>query len=80
VSTIGGSLRAQPGTGTDTGAAFQAGAALAVLDARVRAGVPFAGVWRRRLALNTKWLIELAFQQNCWRTPMRTLIERPSHT
>src|SRR5580704_11705162 len=38
-------------TGTDTGAAFQAGAALAALDARVRAGVPFAGVWRRRLAL-----------------------------
>jgi hypothetical protein len=36
-------------------AAFRAGAALAVLDARVRAEaraqVPFAGVWRRRLAL-----------------------------
>jgi formylglycine-generating enzyme required for sulfatase activity len=30
--------------------AFQAGAALAALDCRVRAGVPFAGVWRRRLA------------------------------
>jgi hypothetical protein len=38
-------------TGADTGAAFQAGAALAALDCRVRAGVPFAGVWRRRLAL-----------------------------
>jgi hypothetical protein len=36
---------------TDTEAAFQAGAALALLDGRVRAGVPFAGVWRRRLAL-----------------------------
>ena len=36
-------------------AAFRAGAALAMLDARVRADVraqvPFAGVWRRRLAL-----------------------------
>jgi hypothetical protein len=32
-------------------AALQAGAALALLDARVRADVPFAGVWRRRLAL-----------------------------
>jgi hypothetical protein len=32
-------------------AAFRAGAALAMLDYRVRAGVPFAGVWRRRLAL-----------------------------
>jgi hypothetical protein len=38
-------------TEADTGAAFQAGAALAMLDGRVRAGVPFAGVWRRRLAL-----------------------------
>ena len=38
-------------TGTDAGAAFQAGAALAMLDCRVRADVPFAGVWRRRLAL-----------------------------
>src|SRR5580704_17405070 len=38
-------------TEADTGAAFQAGAALAALDCRVRAGVPFAGVWRRRLAL-----------------------------
>jgi hypothetical protein len=38
-------------TDADTGAAFQAGAALAALDGRVRAGVPFAGVWRRRLAL-----------------------------
>jgi Protein of unknown function (DUF1403) len=36
---------------TDAGAAFQAGAALAMLDCRVRADVPFAGVWRRRLAL-----------------------------
>src|SRR5271167_3693218 len=36
---------------TDTEAAFQAGAALAALDARVRADAPFAGVWRRRLAL-----------------------------
>jgi uncharacterized protein DUF1403 len=34
-----------------SGAAFQAGAALALLDGRVRAGVPFAGAWRRRLAL-----------------------------
>jgi Protein of unknown function (DUF1403) len=34
-----------------TGAAFQVGAALAMLDCRVRAEVPFAGVWRRRLAL-----------------------------
>jgi hypothetical protein len=40
-----------PVTDADTGAAFQAGAALAMLDARVRADVPFAGVWRRRLAL-----------------------------
>jgi hypothetical protein len=46
-----------PVTGTDadpgavSGAAFQAGAALALLDGRVRAGVPFAGAWRRRLAL-----------------------------
>jgi Protein of unknown function (DUF1403) len=32
-------------------AGFRAGAALALLDIRVRAGVPFAGVWRRRLAL-----------------------------
>jgi Protein of unknown function (DUF1403) len=35
-------------------AAFRAGAALALLDARVRAdvrAVPFAGAWRRRLAL-----------------------------
>jgi hypothetical protein len=36
---------------TETGAAFRAGAALAVLDARVRADVRFAGVWRCRLAL-----------------------------
>jgi Protein of unknown function (DUF1403) len=39
----------------DSGAAFQAGAALAMLDCRVRAGVraqvPFDGAWRRRLAL-----------------------------
>jgi hypothetical protein len=39
----------------DSGAAFQAGAALAMLDGRVRAGVraqvPFDGAWRRRLAL-----------------------------
>jgi hypothetical protein len=46
-----------PVTGTDadpgavSGAAFQAGAALAMLDGRMRAGVPFAGAWRRRLAL-----------------------------
>jgi Protein of unknown function (DUF1403) len=39
-----------PVTDTDE-AAFRAGAALALLDIRVRAGVPFAGVWRRRLAL-----------------------------
>jgi hypothetical protein len=32
-------------------AAFRAGAALALLDGRARADVPFAGVWRRRLAL-----------------------------
>jgi hypothetical protein len=32
-------------------AAFRAGAALAMLDLRMRADVPFAGVWRRRLAL-----------------------------
>jgi hypothetical protein len=32
-------------------AAFRAGAALAMLDCRARASVPFAGVWRRRLAL-----------------------------
>jgi hypothetical protein len=42
-------------TGTDTRAAFRAGAALAMLDGRVRAGVrahvPFDGAWRRRLAL-----------------------------
>ena len=36
---------------TETGAAFRAGAALAVLDARVHADVRFAGVWRCRLAL-----------------------------
>ena len=36
---------------TETEAAFKAGAALALLDARVRADAPFAGVWRRRLAL-----------------------------
>jgi hypothetical protein len=36
---------------TETGAAFRAGAALAALDARVQAEVPFAGVWRCRLAL-----------------------------
>jgi hypothetical protein len=42
-----------PGTDTaaDTEAVFQAGAALAMLDCRVRAGMPFAGAWRRRLAL-----------------------------
>ena len=40
-----------PVTDADSGAAFQAGAALAMLDCRVRAGVPFAGAWRRRLAL-----------------------------
>jgi Protein of unknown function (DUF1403) len=34
-----------------TDAAFQAGAALAALDARVRAQAPVAGVWRCRLAL-----------------------------
>jgi hypothetical protein len=39
---------------TDSAAAFQTGAALAALDARVRAdarAAPFAGAWRRRLAL-----------------------------
>jgi hypothetical protein len=38
----------------DTAAAFQAGAALAALDGRMRAdarSAPFAGAWRRRLAL-----------------------------
>jgi Protein of unknown function (DUF1403) len=41
-----------PITDTDE-AAFRAGAALAMLDGRVRdvRGVPFAGAWRRRLAL-----------------------------
>jgi Protein of unknown function (DUF1403) len=38
----------------DTGAAFQAGAALAMLDCRARADVPFAGAWRRRLALKAQ--------------------------
>jgi Protein of unknown function (DUF1403) len=38
-------------SGADSGAAFRAGAALAMLDGRVRAGVPFDGAWRRRLAL-----------------------------
>ena len=46
---------ARSGAGvTDIAAAFQAGAALAALDARVRAdarAAPFAGAWRRRLAL-----------------------------
>jgi hypothetical protein len=37
----------------DSGAAFQAGAALAMLDGRARAGVPFDGAWRRRLALQS---------------------------
>jgi hypothetical protein len=32
-------------------AAFRAGAALALLDARVRGDLPFGGAWRRRLAL-----------------------------
>jgi Protein of unknown function (DUF1403) len=32
-------------------AGFRAGAALAFLDMRVRADVPFDGAWRRRLAL-----------------------------
>ena len=39
---------------TDIAAAFQAGAARAALDARARAdarAAPFAGAWRRRLAL-----------------------------
>jgi hypothetical protein len=35
---------------SEADAAFRAGATLALLDARVRAEVPFAGVWRRRLA------------------------------
>jgi hypothetical protein len=43
-------LRGKP-PATETEAAFLAGAALAVLDARVRTDAPFAGVWRRRLAL-----------------------------
>jgi hypothetical protein len=37
--------------GADSVAVFRAGAALAMLDLRMRADVPFAGVWRRRLAL-----------------------------
>ena len=37
--------------GAVSGAAFQAGAALAMLDLRMRADVRFAGAWRRRLAL-----------------------------
>jgi hypothetical protein len=36
-------------------AVFQAGAALAALDARVRADAPFAGVWRRRLPATCSW-------------------------
>jgi Protein of unknown function (DUF1403) len=34
-------------SGADSVAAFQAGAALAMLDLRMRADVPFAGAWRR---------------------------------
>ena len=45
------STSAQPPITDGDEAAFWAGAALAMLDCRVRAGVPFAGVWRRRLAL-----------------------------
>jgi Protein of unknown function (DUF1403) len=37
--------------GTDIDAAFTAGAALAALSTRIHAAVPWAGVWRRRLAL-----------------------------
>jgi hypothetical protein len=47
---VPGWLRRDPPTDAAE-AAFRAGAALAVLDARVRADAPFAGVWRRRLAL-----------------------------
>jgi hypothetical protein len=36
----------------DSGAAFQAGAALAALDGRVRAGVHFAGAWRSAACAN----------------------------
>jgi len=48
---VPGWLRRDPATDAAE-AAFRAGAALALLDARVRADVPFAGVWRRRLALS----------------------------
>jgi hypothetical protein len=44
-------VRRDPSVTDVAEAALQAGAALALLDARVRADVPFAGVWRRRLAL-----------------------------
>jgi hypothetical protein len=47
---VPGWLRQDAGNGNDT-ASFRAGAALAVLDARVRAEAAFAGAWRRRLAL-----------------------------
>jgi hypothetical protein len=47
---VPGWLRQEAAGGTDT-ALFRAGAALAMLDARVRADVPFAGTWRSRLAL-----------------------------
>jgi Protein of unknown function (DUF1403) len=47
------STSAQPPVADMNEAAFRAGAALAMLDRRARAGaqVPFDGVWRRRLAL-----------------------------
>jgi Protein of unknown function (DUF1403) len=45
------STTAQPPVTSSDEAAFRAGAALALLDIRVRADAPFAGVWRRRLAL-----------------------------
>jgi Protein of unknown function (DUF1403) len=43
-------LRRDPGP-DDQAALYRAGAALALLDARMRADAPFAGTWRRRLAL-----------------------------
>jgi hypothetical protein len=42
---------ARPTPGTDVEAAFVAGAALAALGTRAHAAAPWAGVWRRRLAL-----------------------------
>jgi hypothetical protein len=51
LSSLPGWVRLDAAVQTMDEAALRAGAALAMLDARVRAEVPFAGVWRRRLAL-----------------------------